>query len=390
MLSFIKTIFKSLIIFLIFQISTAIASDLEDVKKKAEEILGSIEIQKNQFEKLKKNEILIINRLDDIDRNINKTSKKIATLKKKASDLDEKIKETAKAVSVVTERIKERENYAKNRLSALYKIYSIGKLNIIASADSVYNFFQWKTAMERICSYDDKNISGLISDRESLKNLYVQIDNEKKELVKSTEDYNKQIEALSNEKNKRSSMLSDIRDEKSYKIAVIASLEEAQKSLEQTIDSLNGNIETNLQKPLPKISFKKQSSKFIMPVKGKIISFFGTFTNSKLNVQTYNNGINIKAVQGEPVRAARSGKILYADWLKGYGNVVIVEHTDGFYTVYGHAEDIVKTKGDNVESGDIIATVGETGSLIGPSLYFEVRHRGKPVDPLKWMNINNG
>ena len=122
-----------------------------------------------------------------------------------------------------------------------------------------------------------------------------------------------------------------------------------------------------------------------MPVKGKIISFYGPYQNTKFNVVNFRSGIEIKADRGEPIRTVCDGQIIYADWFKGYGNMIIINHGDNYYTVYAHAEELFMSKGDTVEMGEVVATVGDSGSMIGPSLHFEVRHHGKPVDPLQWI-----
>lgn len=122
-----------------------------------------------------------------------------------------------------------------------------------------------------------------------------------------------------------------------------------------------------------------------MPVKGKIISFFGPFKNKKFNVINFQSGIKIKSDRGEPIRAVSDGHVLYASWFKGYGNMIIIDHGDSYYTVYAHAEELFTTKGTRVETGQVVATVGDSGSMIGPNLHFEIRHHGKPIDPLKWI-----
>ena len=122
-----------------------------------------------------------------------------------------------------------------------------------------------------------------------------------------------------------------------------------------------------------------------MPVSGKVITRFGLFKNTRYNVANFRSGIDIRADRGEPVRAVSSGKILYSSWFKGYGNMLIIDHGDSYYTVYAHAEEIFKKKGESVDIGEVIATVGDSGSMVGPGLYFEVRHHGKPTDPLVWI-----
>lgn len=122
-----------------------------------------------------------------------------------------------------------------------------------------------------------------------------------------------------------------------------------------------------------------------MPVKGKIVIPFGPHKNKKFNMVNFQSGIEIKADRGEPIRSVFDGQILYADWFKGYGNMIIIDHGENYYTVYAHAEELFASKGDNIDMGDVVATVGDSGSMIGPGLHFEVRHHGKPVDPLKWI-----
>ena len=122
-----------------------------------------------------------------------------------------------------------------------------------------------------------------------------------------------------------------------------------------------------------------------MPVKGKIISFYGPYKNTKFNVVNFRSGINIKADRGEPIRSVFAGITLYSRWFKGYGNMIIIDHGSNYYTVYAHVEELFKQKGDRVETSEVIATVGDTGSIYGSRLYFEVRNHGKPMDPLLWI-----
>ena len=121
------------------------------------------------------------------------------------------------------------------------------------------------------------------------------------------------------------------------------------------------------------------------PVKGKIIQLFGPYRNPQFNVMNFRGGIDIQADRGDPIQAVHRGRVLYADWFTGYGNMMIIDHGDAYYTVYAHAEALFKKKGAAVEAGEVIATVGDTGSLEGAVLHFEIRHHGKPIDPLGWL-----
>ena len=122
-----------------------------------------------------------------------------------------------------------------------------------------------------------------------------------------------------------------------------------------------------------------------MPVKGKIISLYGAYKNRKYHITNFRSGIEIKADRGTPVRSIFGGRVIYAGWFKGYGNMIIIDHGANFYSVYAHLEELFASKGDMVNSGQVIATVGDSGSLTGPRLYFEIRHHGKPENPLQWI-----
>jgi septal ring factor EnvC (AmiA/AmiB activator) len=100
----------------------------------------------------------------------------------------------------------------------------------------------------------------------------------------------------------------------------------------------------------------------------------------------FRSGIEIQAERGEPIRSVRDGRILFASWFKGYGNMIIIDHGKNYCTVYAHAEELFKQKGDTVLAQEVIATVGDTGSTPGPGLYFEVRHHGKPMNPITWIH----
>ena len=103
-------------------------------------------------------------------------------------------------------------------------------------------------------------------------------------------------------------------------------------------------------------------------------------------MNNFRSGIDIQAERGEPVRAVFRGEVLFAQWFKGYGNMLIIDHGEKYYTVYAHAQELFKKQGDFVETNEVVATVGNTASLSNvTSLYFEVRHQGKPIDPLTWL-----
>jgi murein hydrolase activator len=123
-----------------------------------------------------------------------------------------------------------------------------------------------------------------------------------------------------------------------------------------------------------------------LPVQGEIVARFGgpRRTEAGVDAPTW-KGLLIQAPQGAEVRVVAGGQVIFSDWLRGFGNLLIVDHGNGVMSVYGNNATLARSVGDRVAQGDVIAEVGNTGGMPQPGLYFEVRHRGRPVDPLQWI-----
>jgi septal ring factor EnvC (AmiA/AmiB activator) len=121
------------------------------------------------------------------------------------------------------------------------------------------------------------------------------------------------------------------------------------------------------------------------PIPGKVRQSFGRQVDPEFNTVTRRTGIEIAAERGTPVRAIAPGRVIFADWFRGYGQMAIVDHGGGSVSVSGFLDELKVAPGDAVSESQVIGTVGETGSFAGPGLYFELRQNGQPVDPEAWF-----
>jgi septal ring factor EnvC (AmiA/AmiB activator) len=272
------------------------------------------------------------------------------------------------------------------RLVAMYKMMWLGKFHLLASAGSMHEFNQRKAALEHILAHDEKIRSELVKDQVDLNEVLVNLKNHIIRKNTRAAEYKKQNILMTREQATRKRLLADIRSQKALELAAIDALTQAATNLDGKINSLNSDMEAAAaEKNITQLSFSAHKGLLIIPVKGRIISLFGPYKNRKYNITNFRSGIAVKADKGEPIRSVFQGKILYANWFKGYGNMIIIDHGNNYYTVYAHLEEIFKSKGDAVETREVIATVGDTGSMEGAKLYFEVRHHGKPENPLVWL-----
>ena len=122
------------------------------------------------------------------------------------------------------------------------------------------------------------------------------------------------------------------------------------------------------------------------PTDGQVVSYFGRQKHPTFNTYIQRKGIEIRAAEGSNIRAVLAGQVVYADWLKGYGLVIIVDHANGVFSLYAHASKILTTVGARIEAGETIGETGDTGMTGESTLYFELREGAEPVDPLVWLS----
>ncbi len=201
-------------------------------------------------------------------------------------------------------------------------------------------------------------------------------------------DMKNDAEKLVLRKNVEESMLEMRKKEKSRLLSKIDAdvdlrsqyLEESQKNQEELSD-----LTRQLQSRAHVVDFETLKGKLTWPAKGKIVRHFGKEYDKLSKTETFSPGIEISIPIGTQVEASAGGTIVHAGYLRGYGNMVIIDHGSGWYTLYGHLSRITGTVGDKVERGDIIGYSGDSGSNIGPALFFGIRHRDQSFDPVEWL-----
>jgi murein DD-endopeptidase MepM/ murein hydrolase activator NlpD len=140
-------------------------------------------------------------------------------------------------------------------------------------------------------------------------------------------------------------------------------------------------IAEELRKSAPDLT-KESGQGFIMPIEGRLGSGFGPRKHPIFGTMRQHNGVDINCVRGQPIWAAKAGKVLFAGWKNGYGNVVLVEHEGPVVTVYAHQQEVNVSSGYRIDKGEVLGRCGSTGWSTGPHLHFELRSGGEAKDPL--------
>ena len=179
-------------------------------------------------------------------------------------------------------------------------------------------------------------------------------------------------------KAKHGALLAGVHDERKLHEKAMVELQAAQSQLSATVAALP-------PEKMASTGFALEKGKLPRPVEGPIEVGFGQILNPRFNTVTLQKGVDIRAPEGTPVHALHAGRVVHVGWFQGYGNLLIVDQGDGYYTLFAHLATSGKQVDDLVATGDELGTVGATGSLKGPYLYFEIRRHGQALDPAAWM-----
>ncbi len=351
-------------------------------EKEQRKIKKKIRDQTKMVGTFSQKEVEIIEGLNVIDYALNQARLKVAALSNEMVSLEQKI-ETLNLDR--EQRVKEMAvnlDYAGQRLTALYKMNMMGRLDAVGQPGSVFDFFLRQHSMKQIIQADFNFLDKQNLDLKKIERVEQQLKNQIHAKTALETQLNDQIRINKKETVKRQLLLKEIRQKKKLSLAAVVSLKDAARKLDTKVMQMQEKGGNPL---LNELSFLNYKGQLHLPVKGKIISKYGPSRSKDYKSFTFQKGIDIRVERGEPVKSVFKGNIMFAQWLKGYGNLLIINHGDNYYTLYAHVEEIFKQKGERVETGEVIATAGDTGSIKGLCLHFEVRHHGKPVNPMKWL-----
>jgi septal ring factor EnvC (AmiA/AmiB activator) len=362
-----------------------------DRKGKLSDIDMKIKKEKKKIKKAEKEESTTINQLNAIDKKLSKNRNELYPLNRRLKNLKKDVATANTQLDQINKDIIQRKELFSKRLIALYKYKrSGGILRVIFSSHSYPELSQRTKFIKMILSSDIQIIDHFFKQLSLVKEKRETLQENQKSLEKVKKSILKKKSQIDDQKKKKTVLLKKIRNEKKTYQAAVKELEKASRELQSLIDRLQREIAGKKKHVIPEDAkrFEALKGKLLFPLSGKIISFYGNHTDPQLNTVIFQKGIEISAKQGQEVRAIYEGTVLYADWFKGYGNIIIIDHGGSYYSLSAHVSKLLKSVGERVEAGEVIALAGDTGSLKGNCLYFELRHHGKPLNPLKWLQNN--
>lgn len=385
----IKKIISIILIFILinmYSISVIAASlsELEDKKQDLESQQQEAEKKKEEVT-AQKNEVL--DEISELNVQIAKYESEIEELNSKIDELEDSISEKEKEIEKLEEETKQRQELLVNRLVAMYEMGQTSYLDVLLSSEDMTSFLSNYYRIQEIAEADQGIIDSILQKQEETEKTKQELEKNKKEVDESKKEIEEKNESLE--------------IAKASKQTKVNSLSAKEKELQATIDEFEAAIKKAQQEINEAIASANNSGggytgsfegMFSWPVSSNyniVTSVFGPRPSPTAGASSNHGAIDI-GVRYVPVYAPAAGKVIIARWLSGYGNYVMIDHGNGYYTGFGHLSSFNVSQGQTVSRGQQIATSGNTGISTGPHLHYEVYIGGTAnsyrVDPLQYTS----
>ncbi len=373
-------------------IISAFGQNIGEMQDQLEAIQKEISDLENQL-KTEDNRLKIETKsVDKLDKQIDLTQDKISIYENNISSQKKLMNRLENQIDSLQRKINGLQEIFRDQVVFAYK-YQRGKqydwLLGAASFNEVmvkYQYFKRISQAEKSVFDDLNSAKMLLNEKESRLEKEIRIT--RQYLASASKEENN----LTARRKTKSGLIEKIRKNRTLLAQSLEDKKESYQELKNILASLEKGrsrrqLQTDTQIKWEKLSgnFEKNKGKFNWPVEGKLMHGFGRFRNPELKTVLDNPGIDIQSRRGTPVRCIFPGVVSLITYMSGFGNTVIIDHNDGYYTVYAHLDEVNVKMGEFVEGGTRIAYVGETGSLEGPKLHFEIYGSNKTLNPLTWL-----
>ncbi len=388
-----KTIHFGVILFVLLLTVWPVQAQNARVRKQQNK-LQSIRKQIHQYrQKLaasKKKEATTLEKLARIEREIDLTRALLQKLSIEQALLKQKILDQNKSLLRLTSQYAILKKEYSRRVVHYYKEGPLLDWGILLSVHSVNQALVWLKYRKLILDADKRRLRTLQIQKERISQ---QTDQLRKTLQKQKAliaEKMREKRNLAIQKSKRQRLLRKIRNNKRIYAQKIREYKEAEAAIKRLIRSKEVARTSSLSRRTEVSHFATLRGKLPWPTNGRILHHYGKIRNKKLHTVQENIGVDIKAPFGTPVRSAADGVVTAITWQRGRGNILIIDHYGGYYTVYAHLSEILVVPGQKVRQGEEIGKVGNSGSLSGSMLHFEIWKKTKIMNPEHWLRKKRG
>jgi len=319
------------------------------------------------------------NELQTAEQSIGKLNRTLTQTQKKQDTQTRKLHQLRNQRTSLRSDKKAQESHISEQIRAAYKLGQQGNIKLLLNQEAPED-------LSRILRYYDyflearaEKLDAYRHTLHELDQLEPKIEHESQALGKTKQALLLQRKALNTNQDQRKTVLARLSKTIKTKDAKLKKLSQDQNRLQQLLQKVATAI-ANL--PVKGVSVRKKLGALNLPVSGKIAQSFGA---PRADGKMRWNGLLITAAEGSDVSAIHHGQVVFSDYLKSYGLLLIIDHGNGYMSLYAHNQSLLRDTGDWIEAGEVIAAVGNSGGQSRTGLYFELRHKGKPINPVNWF-----
>jgi septal ring factor EnvC (AmiA/AmiB activator) len=329
----------------------------------------------------------LLEALESLDRSVLELERGLERSRRAASNASRDLARIREQTRGIEDRLTDLRRAMRARAVGLYKAGELGALPVLFAAEGLRDFLTRIYALRRMLERDASLLASYEREVEALRAAHERAAQAEAALATAVKEIGARRAQLVSEQSTKRSLLSRARADRTRERGLLVELETAARGLERAIDNLEPGAA-----PVAATAgaFAALRGKLPAPLRGRVVRGFGRSLDSEFRTETYRKGIDCEAPLGSRVSAVAAGRVRFAGWFSAYGNLVIVDHGGDYFSVHGHLSEVSVAVGDEVETGSRIGSLGDTGSLSGPKLYFELRHGKTPLDPAAWLAKGSG
>ncbi|HET9334268.1 MAG TPA: peptidoglycan DD-metalloendopeptidase family protein [Gemmatimonadota bacterium] len=375
-----------------------VESELEAQRARLERLQQEIRQKREEAARLGRQESSVLQELRRVENEIGLTRELVTTLEDEIEQRSQQIESTTEELARAQDELAVKRQILARRLRTIYKLGSFGNFQVLLMADSFAEILGRYKYLRLVAEQDRRLLARIERLENTIRRNRSQLEEARTGLAEAREERVEQVQSLSVTERDRERALTQVKSRRSEQLEAAAALEAETRRIQSLLTTLERRRtereelarreaeEAGRDAPAPAAStLTGDFGALDWPVDGEIVERFGRSRHPVYNTEVVNNGIDIRAARGTPVRAVEAGEVVYADFNGGYGLMIIVDHDGGDYSLYAHLDRAAVSIGQRVAKGSSIGTVGESGSLVGPKLHFEIRQGGRAVDPIGWL-----
>jgi septal ring factor EnvC (AmiA/AmiB activator) len=365
-------------------IGIATASVAADRDADLERLRDAIEERRERVARYESEERGLLATLEAIERTAEILEREVVHTRRHAEQTRLELARAEREAAGLAERVVRTERAMSRRAVALYKAGELGAMPVLFAAADLRDFLSRIESLRRLLGHDADLLARHRAESRALEKSRERAARAAEESQGAQRAAAERAQQLEAEREQKRAIVRRLRGSRARERAALAEFETAARALEETVAAFpaaRASVPTLPRGP----AFESLRGQLAAPVDAPIARDFGRVVDERFRTETFRKGVEFEAPRGTPVRAVAPGRVRYAGRFRGYGNLVILDHGDQYFTVYAHLSQIDVEVGQGAAAGEGIGLLGDSGSLSGPSLYFEVRRGGTPLDPREWL-----